>query len=287
MHSSKYQSRDRFNGLRVAVIGNSLSGVELCADLCKGEVAEVIHFVRRPSIVLPRYLSHDEASDKVPWDLVMYRRQSENSALKVQPEVSPSVSPNTLRNLYLSQFIDQTVLETLSVRPEEDIFYPVAISDEYTLYVQEQKITIRAAHAIDLIEEEGIRLSNGELLNVDAIIYCTGYRFDLPFFDQKMKAAIGFNRENLLHPILMYKSMFSENLPGFGGVGLYKGPYWGTMELQSRFLAEFFSGSIAVTAEEYNREIDAQKAIQMQFGTAQFSYTQYVHYSDIVISGKV
>mmetsp|Transcript_35952 Transcript_35952/g.53572 ORF Transcript_35952/g.53572 Transcript_35952/m.53572 type:complete len:111 (-) Transcript_35952:52-384(-) len=57
---------------------------------------------------------------------------------------------------------------------------------------------------------------------------------------------------------------FHPKLPGLGFVGIYKGPYFGPMELQARLMAGLMSGQVILSEDDMASALDNSQFIRRQ-----------------------
>jgi dimethylaniline monooxygenase (N-oxide forming) len=145
--------------------------------------------------------------------------------------------------------------------------------------VQAKKVAIHR-EKIEQVETGGLRFVGGVQLACDALIFCTGYRPELPFLGPDILEKIGF-ADDPLQPVLLYKTMFPREIPNMAFVGMYRGPFFGVMELQARNVCMTFSGKIPFpTEEEMHEGISEELAIRNQEPRPQFPHGDYVGFCE-------
>ncbi|XP_038982496.1 flavin-containing monooxygenase FMO GS-OX5-like isoform X1 [Phoenix dactylifera] len=101
---------------------------------------------------------------------------------------------------------------------------------------------------VDSVHEDGkVDFVDGSSLIADAIIYCTGYKYNFPFLEMDDTVNIDDNRVGPL-----YKHVFPPRVaPWLSFVGLpYKTIIFRMLELQSKWIAQVLSNKIALPPEE-------------------------------------
>jgi len=96
-----------------------------------------------------------------------------------------------------------------------------------------------------------VRFADGSEEQVDLVVYCTGYRIEFPFLDQRVFAA----RDNRMP---LYKRVVSVESPGLYFVGFIQplGPIMPLAEAQAEWVADLLSGQAALpSAPEMREEI--------------------------------
>lgn len=266
LHSSEYRSREDFYGKRVIVVGHGLSGVEIAADVA-GCAKSVTHLFRRPSWIIPRYIFDAKANREIPLDLVFYRHKAENADTADNSKTEPKTpyQINQARNRYLAGISKQNKINenTLKIDPDCGGFYPIAISDRYLECIRGGSITPVKHASISDVFDNSIRVDDSQDIAADVIIFATGYRSQLPFLDQVTKDKFEYQEHDPLMPTLLFNHTLTQNIPGLGFVGFYKGPFWGTLDLQARLIALQFAGKLnEISSAEY--ESDRNKKLQIR-----------------------
>ncbi|HMO02753.1 MAG TPA: SidA/IucD/PvdA family monooxygenase [Oligoflexia bacterium] len=274
--ASRYGCAEKFQDKDVIVVGNGLSGVEICADLCRA-ARRVTHIIRRPAWIIPRYLPNPEGLDKIPLDLLFYRRSDLDAVTPLSAE-----ERNNQRNRWFSTLSKQNnlELEELRIDPNSQDFIPIAISDSYLRLVELGLIKVIRASGIKKFNINSVFLPDGAKIKADAVIFATGYKFELPFLADELKSKLQFSPEDQLQPAILYKETFNRDLPGLYFVGTYKGPFFGTMELQARLVAGLASGRTTINDDSYSQGIKEELAIRNALPRPQFPHADYVKFSD-------
>ncbi|KDQ08536.1 hypothetical protein BOTBODRAFT_59266 [Botryobasidium botryosum FD-172 SS1] len=276
MHSSEYRLPDQFKGKRVAVVGDSLSAAELAGDMAP-YTKDLVHITPRAFWALPRYFpmrSADPATPFLPNDMVLFRR----SPRRVPHEVPiPEDADIKRRNAFFKSILgDQSALAPeLSISEADRCF--IAISENYAGALRSKSIHIQRGH-LKSVEGNSLLLDNGtKVEEIDAIVMATGFRTSLPFLDQSVIDTISFDPNNLLIPAPLYRCVFHPSLPTAAFVGMYRGPYFGVIELQARWVAAVFSGRLPRPSEKAQLEgIELEKQLRDHVPRTQFPHSDYV-----------
>ncbi len=168
LHASEYRNPKvpvDFEGRRVLVVGFGNSAVDIASELAERGGARSVHLsTRRGAWVLPRYLLGRPIDGKatIPlWIPGFLRRRIVTSLF-------------TLLHGRMSKF----------GLPEPDHRIGEAhptISSELPGLVRAGKISV--VGDVAALEPGGVRLADGRFLDVDAIVFATGYRTVFPFLD--------------------------------------------------------------------------------------------------------
>jgi dimethylaniline monooxygenase (N-oxide forming) len=126
------------------------------------------------------------------------------------------------------------------------------------------------------LDKDGVVFKNGEKQAADVILLCTGYELKLSFLDQSIQDILTFLPEDRLQPVLLHKNVFHPKLPNMAFVGIYRGTYWGVMELQARWASMVFSGMVEGPSQNTMLEgISQQLVIRNQKPKPQFPQEDY------------
>lgn len=276
LHAKDYKASNVFQNKKVAIIGLSFSGMEIAADIAKA-ATHVYSVAKRPIWILPRYLSLRPDTAPIPVDLVFYSRESNNLSKGVDPNVINQRKNQWFRKICQSQ---SELCPALAVGGLDTNPQFAAISDGYLTGIQSENISFHLGE-IKRMNENGFELTSGERINCEVIIFCTGYHVHIPFFDQLILEKLSFDPNDLLQPMLLYKSVFPKDISNIGFVGMYRGPFFGIMELQARWICMVFSDKVAMPNEvEINKGIQEELDIRLQIPRPQFPHGNYVAFAE-------
>jgi hypothetical protein len=260
IHSNDFKNSLKYEGKRVAVIGGSHNAAEIASNV-SFYAKTVYHIAPRPFWPMPRLLPINPSSSVSPYlplDLVFYQRASHDTFEK---EIAlNSIEKNQSLDSYFRSFHGSAApyCPSESLRGHPPV---IAISDYYSQMIQSNKIHLlfgrvgqvtntgdlftsthsrgnqpssdvdalpSSSHSLDL---EPTLLCSG----IDAIIFCTGYRTQFPFFSPLILETLQHrpHDNDQFLPLLTHRSMIHPDLPGLGFVGMYRGPYFGIMEKQA------------------------------------------------------
>ncbi|KAF3393197.1 Proline-specific permease [Talaromyces pinophilus] len=309
MHSSTLRSNSqiltslgRGDG-KILVVGGSMSGAEAAASIAldlsptntvpKTNKPVIHHITTRPFWAVPTYLpANDQPGSFLPLDIVMYDL-SRRPPGEIQYALGPVTTERAnMVHAYFESLLgsDQTdVAEGLALRTksEDRNSAPwVAVTDHYPGFVRAGDIVptlgrVSAAHWG--VAEAGLRgaveikQKNGKMLkldNVAAIVFATGFTpFEsLSFLPEDVLQSLEYTKNDTVFPIVLdQKAVRNPNIPELGFVGMYRGPYWGVMEMQARSLARQWSGET-----EANIDTTKVKGLRTTSSRAQFPMGDYV-----------
>lgn len=271
LHSADYKSPHRFHGQHVVVVGSAFSGNEIAADLAKAGIA-VTQLCRTPAWIIPRRMP----DTGLPIDYAFYTRRA--------PPAQPlsAAEKNSARNRFMAATFGNPgdSHPALWVDPESSHPTGVVVSDDYLDLVRQGKIKPHRT-GLQSLTRGAVVLGSGERLAADAVICCTGYKLNLPFFELSSKLALQFDGNDQLMPVITHKETLHPALPGLAFVGLYRGPYFGIMELQARLAAAIFSGQVEPPSPRAMQAgLEEARAIRGANPRPQFPRGDYVGFAD-------
>jgi len=230
MHSFAYNGAEVFRGLRrVLVAGCSISALEIVSELAQrlGGDARVVSAQRRQRYIFPKLLAG------VPTDHVVFNRFASLAGASYPMQATAD---------NFKKFVVGTSgnpEQFGAPRPSENLFEAgIAQSQYYLPMVAEGRIVTKPW--IREIEGQTVHFMDGTAETMDALIFATGYKLNLPFLSDDIKQKLNVDDNNLdLHGLT-----FHPDLPGLAFVGLVAviGPNFPTMELQARWIAYTWGG---------------------------------------------
>jgi len=279
LHSGEYKYANMIKGQRVAVVGGSMSGVEIASHLAEAG-REVILVMDRPVWILPHYYVDSNSGANIPLDLFLYSRR--NLASPTQ-----SVLDEKEKHIKSATFLENTfgnpgdTHEALRTHIDGTPPYS-AISDNFLRHVKSGKIA-PVIGKVDFACEGGIAIASGEKFSVDALLFCTGFSIDLSFLDERSQAAIAYRPDDKLVPYLADKTVIHPKLDGMYFVGLYRGPYFGIIELQARWAALLIAREVVPPSKKKQiLNIEKESLIRNAIPRPQFPHGNYVEFADSI-----
>ena len=223
LHSAAYPGRDTFTGRRVLVLGNSISGLEIAADLALDPSITVVSACRRPRWIIPKL------ARGVPADQQWFTAFAD----LVGRTLGPEAAARGLRAALEEAVGDPAAAGGLA--PDPDILATgVSQSQHYLRLVAEDRIDVRPA--IRAVDGDVVRFADASACAIDAVILATGYEPSLPYVDVDPRSLV-------LHT-------FDPAQPGLAVMGQYilHGPYLPVLELQARWIAGVWAGNCRAAA---------------------------------------
>ncbi|GIF76528.1 flavin-containing monooxygenase [Asanoa siamensis] len=225
-HSHDYRDPAQLAGRRVLVVGGGNSAMDIAADA--SNVAErTVLSLRRGVWIVPKYL-FGRPSDTL------------NGALATR-------LPWRLR-----QAVSQTMLRVATGRPSAyGLPAPVhgflqdhpTLSDVLLSRVGHGEIAVRGA--LRRADGSTVEFADGTSEEVDLVVWCTGYRAEIPFLDQPVPG----------DRVPLYRHVFHLDEPGLFFVGLMQstGSALPVVEAQARLVAAYVAGRYALPAPDRQR----------------------------------
>jgi dimethylaniline monooxygenase (N-oxide forming) len=240
IHSHIYRRPDVYAGKRVALVGFGSSAVDISSEVSKH--AESCHLItQRGGWVLPRYVN-GKLVESLQSRLVEYLLPRSVLTLSyelihrlVMGEVPPALKPNH---------------RILMANP--------VVSKEFLDHIRSRRITPHRA-SVESFTETAIVLSNGETIEVDEVIFCTGYRVSMPVIAEETYRG---EKPDSVHLYRLVNSPTYDNL-FFLGLVEFLGPIHPTVELQARWAVDLLTRRIHLPSREKMQK-DIRKAEKEQ-----------------------
>lgn len=247
IHSEDYKKPDSFTGRKVAVIGNSFSGTEIAAEIAL-KADKVYHIYQRPYWLITRYRKEKETQRLIPFDLISFKRNS-----MIQNETDDELNERinkVLLELCSDQFkIDSNLCISGSLKD-----YPfITTSDTYLHRVTKGMIIPKKGN-IQKIDGNVLRLADESCVEVDDVVFSTGYCTDASFFDLSMQKELEFESDRSLQPFLL-NNIFNPKFPNMAFIGMARYTiFFGIIELQARLACLTLSKKIAWPSDSMMEE---------------------------------
>ena len=223
LHAAAYRGRDAFAGRRVLVYGNSISGLEIAADLAMDPSITVVSACRRPRWIIPKL------ARGVPADQEWFTEFADLVGRTLGPEAVAA----GLRAALEAAAGDPVLVGGLTPHPDL-LATGLSQSQHYLPLVAEGRIHVRPA--VTAVDAAVVRFADDTTCAVDAVILATGYDVSLPYLDVNLDA--------------LALQTFDPARPGLAVIGQYvlHGPYLPVLELQARWLAGVWAGRCLAAA---------------------------------------
>jgi hypothetical protein len=208
----------------VLVYGNGVSGHEVASDLAA--VTPVISAYRKPRYVVQK----NAAGVSSDWQWYTHIGALRRAAM------APDEYSDLLRERVLR--VAGNPAEYGAPEPDRNFLRAGhSLCQDYLAQVRAG--AIRCRPAIAAASGDQVTFTDGTSERVDVIVCATGYRLDLPYLPDEVRALIGPD-------LRLHRRTLHPDLPGFGVIGQFalQGPYFPLLELQARWIAGVWSGAI-------------------------------------------
>jgi cation diffusion facilitator CzcD-associated flavoprotein CzcO len=238
IHAHYYRTPDRFEGKRVLVLGIGNSATDIAVEASR--VADETYLaMRRGAHVVPKYLFG------VPTDHLT------DSPLARGPVKLQQLSLAALLRIAQGRMTDYGLPE-----PDHAVLeaHPT-VSDDLLTRLGHGDITVKPT--IERFEESKVFFADGSVVEVDVVVYCTGYKITFPFFDEQIVHAAD-------NHIDLYRRVVHPDRPGLFFIGLVQpiGAIMPLAEAQAEWVADLVGGEGALPPyaemREQIREYDEQ-----------------------------
>jgi hypothetical protein len=301
-------STDEDKTANVVVIGGSMSGVEAASAVALQKSSSILstnripsakdinvhHIHSRPFWTLPTYLPHESSGTPsfIPLDLAMYDL-SRRPAGPIKYALGPIPPENaTKTNNYFHSILGdeyKKYAHRYSPSPSNAQQPPwVAIGNDYAGFVRSGMIqtSMGRVTSVHLNRDTGLSSilyegSNGTMMidNVAAIVMATGFTpcRSLSFLPDEVLDTLEYSGTDSFSPLILDKGCtVRSEIPDLGFVGFYRGPYWGVMEMQARYLGNLWSGGHNVSETGQKEALRDIRLADPDLARGQFPMGDYV-----------
>ncbi|ORV43903.1 flavin-containing monooxygenase [Mycobacterium conspicuum] len=242
----RYRGPEPYRGKRVLVAGCAISALEIASELAALGAARVVVTQRRQRYVLPKFVAG------VPSDYRFYTRYGGLASEVLPPDE-------------MEAQLKRAVLEAAgspeqygAPTPDPSLFAAgVTLNQDYLPLVAEGRITVRPW--MKSIAGAAVTFADGHAEEFDAIVLGTGFEIRMPFLSADIRAILNLDAVHLDAD----RYTFHPDLPGLAFMGIWdqSGGYFVPLELQARWIAYTWGGTIAPPDERDQRlAIDAYRS---------------------------
>ncbi|TWU71034.1 hypothetical protein ED733_001404 [Metarhizium rileyi] len=263
IHSSQYRDLKSLLGARgsakgkILVVGGQMSGVEVAGTIASHlssavnsphhssipdiDQCSIHHVIQRPIWVKAA------AAPFLPLDFSSYNRNNRPLPLiNTQGHVSKQ-SAQIFNGLFQAALgTDQSVFSSLLHVDDVMTTQPpyLAVSDWYCDFVRSHFISLSNAR-FESLDGNTAKLTDGtEIKDVIAVVLATGFDPSpcISYLPSDVLKTLKHSPHHTEQPLaLAFHGTHHPDVPGLGFVGFYRSPYWGVMQMQARFLADYWS----------------------------------------------
>lgn len=240
IHAKDYKEPSIFAGKNIVVLGNGPSGVDI-AVAASYTAKKVFWSFRRNNWFFPRYVS------KLPVDFSFKR------IYKFLPD-------SLISWIVKFKFLQLTSEhKDCNILPEFNILKGTPVVNDNILNLVKVG-AIRTKPGISHFAEGRVIFDDESTVEADIIIYATGYRISLPFFEPSI---IQTNSEGLD----LYKHVFHPGIPSCAFIGFLRvsGGLFPCAELQARWFSKVLSQEVSLpNIQKMKEEIENTKLKQQK-----------------------
>jgi dimethylaniline monooxygenase (N-oxide forming) len=261
MHAHSYIDNESFVGKSVVVLGMGNSAMDIAVEVSK-VARKTFLAARRGAHVLPKYLLGRPVDQWVASPLVPFR----------------------IRQLVLASMLRIQVgrIEKYGLpKPDHRVLEASPTMSDTILTALTHGDVVAKPNIAELMGDK-VKFADGSVAEVDAIIYCTGYRVTFPFFDPDFISAPN-------NDLPLFRRVFKPGLDNLFFIGLLQplGAIMPLAEVQSYWIADYMQGKYAlpdldVMKEDMERERKAlqQRYVRSERHTMQVDYEDYLYHLD-------
>lgn len=271
IHSKYYRDKNFYEGKRVLCVGLGESSADITSEISTVAKRCVLS-LRRYHAVAPRYMPFQEDTfftidsswttsrivNRLPYRFHagitkgIFRRyiNSRNPDLRIRGQWLMKSGPSFRQ----------------AITKNERLFKPIA----------DGKV-IPNIGGIKKFDETGVIFRDGSREEIDAVVFCTGYRLEFPFLDREIS-----DMRDLFKQVFVPE--IGESLAFVGFARPQQGGVPAIAEMQSRYLAQLYSGKAQLPSVEEQRETTRQDAAhwrsEYRVTPEVASLVNYCHYMD-------
>ncbi|HUD93954.1 NAD(P)/FAD-dependent oxidoreductase [Sphingobium sp.] len=232
LHSARWQDETPVDDVRVGVIGNGSTGVQIVTAL-QSRAARLVHFQRSPQWIMPvPYFEYSEDEreafrrDPALIDAIRYNKDYWDSIFRFTHAITDTHGPEIAA-------IEQICLDNLEnsvrdpalrekLRPDYRAACKRLIySWSYYDAVQQPNVDVER-EAIVRVEADGVRLADGRLQPLDTLILATGFHADRFIRPTTVTGRDGLSLDDAWTP--RPTAYYAVTIPGFPNFFMLNGP---------------------------------------------------------------
>lgn len=244
VHSRFYRYRHDYKDKNVLVVGIGNSGSQIAVDVSY-DAKMTYMTVRRGVYVIPHYMFGFRIDKVLGCTLDWWFKK---------------LLPHPLYGLFFTGLYNVLVAKHRQMgMPKPDHLMMASlptVSEGLPNRIGDGKVKI--VPEVIRIEGNTVHLKDGSNIEVDSIIYATGYHTDFPFLDPEFLAI----QDNY---IPLYKRIFMPGAKNIAFIGVFQAITWGfldIMEKQAKMVAEYLTGTYRLpSVDEQKADIEKEKKV--------------------------
>ena len=247
IHSHSYRTAEGFTEQNVLVVGIGDSAMDIACDLSR--VSKMTFLTaRRGAWIVPRYLG------SVPLDQVAVKLQSR---LPIAREVSGGPLAK-IGGAVFARRIDRIYgqPEDHGLPQPDHSFGTGVLTGSAEIFTRIGLGRVTPKPWISRLEGERVRFQDGSVEPIDAIVYCTGYRINLPFLSEHEQVVDAADNS-----VPLYKRVVHPDHPGLYFIGLIDvaGPLNPLAEMQAQWVADLIEGHVELPSHSQMEQAIARE----------------------------
>ncbi|KAF2069403.1 hypothetical protein CYY_009277 [Polysphondylium violaceum] len=277
LNISDYRDANLYRDKRVLVVGTSFSGAEAAGEIGVTSKYPVIQLINKPYYVMKKM------TNGRPIDSYLFSREASDFVTK---ETDITKVLETIHGFYGMLSGQNENVESLV--PDKSLPPYLTISNTYLDNIKNKNIDILLNKNCDGFDENGLlsftnSAGQREKVKIDTIVFCDGYLCQVSFLPQEVKDKIRFVEQDKFLPLLLHKCVFAQDIPNIFFIGMYKGPSYGSMELQARWVSMIIAGQVPYPSEaEIKEGILEEEKIRQQRPRPQIPHPHHIPYCDYI-----
>jgi len=273
LNVSEYRDANLYRDKRVLVVGTSFSGAEAAGEIGTVSKYPVIQLINKPYYVVKKI------TNGKPIDAHLYSRELADYLSKQDPTKISDI----IHAFYGSLSRENDNVQDLN--PDKSLAPFLTISNSYLDRIKDKKVEILLNKECSGFDENGLltyKKQQQEIKEkIDVIVFCDGYLCQIPFLPKEVKDKMKFIQDDKFLPLLLHKCIFCLDNPTLFFIGMYKGPSYGSMELQARWISMVMAGIIkGPTQKEIEQGIDEEQKVRDQRPRPQLPHPFHIQYCD-------
>ena len=220
MHAHDYKKSAPFKNQRVLVVGGGNSACDIAVETSRVSQKTYIS-MRHGQHVFPKFIfgkPTDVAFNMIAWMPVWLKRLFAVTVIRL------------IQGRYQKYQLKKPIGRPLEVHP--------TINSELLYFIRHGKIEPRPG--IDRLDGHRVYFVDGQSVDVDVIIFATGYQVSFPFFDKT------FIDYSALTQVPLYRKMIHPEWKHLFFIGLFQpqGCIWPLADYQAKIAASLISGTL-------------------------------------------
>lgn len=278
MHSLEYKENSIFRDKEVVLVGCSYSSQQIAVEIA--EVSKNLYNVfRKPSWALNRTLFNSFFEKKLPLDFTFFNVKT--TLPKKDEPILSKAERNAKINSMFSKFCKQGHIPELDIGENSQNNPVISVSDNYVESIDKGLIK-PIKSGIKNIQNNRVTLDNGTNLEPDLILLSTGFKSLIPNLDKSVLEELNFEKNDELCPLSLYNTTFNPKYKTLAFVGVYKGLFLGSADLQAKYALNYLTGNSKVSSEKIEENLKEQMQLRNLEVKPQYANGGYVNFLNIM-----